>query len=871
MKTVPVAKLATMTSLTALSLLLAACGGGGDVNSTPTPTPAPTPTPTPTPTAKNDDLIGPLVSENFTNDAILGKISVSTKTGSATHSAGKTALTIAYNAANQSYTLTDGSVSQAFRQADIDPAQSNAAVTTYKLTAKSTTDFLTLSKTGSGAGQTRYVGAGFWQRVTEGKSSVDGRFDAFAYGVKTAAADMPRTGAASYDVKLLGVSASNINIHTLAGSGRLDADFATGAIHANVPFSMTESETGLTGYGSILIANAMMKSGTNGFAGILGTTTNYETGTSTFQGSFYGPGAAEVGATFSSAYADEATVGVVLGGRNDYPLNQHGSILNPENATFFRVRGQSVSLSLDGNGKLVSTGQASGLFAKYAAWGSGGLFYRSSGQILAPLQRRDVEATYDETTAFLGMGQEAAVVAGLQYDRTGPSTILDAYVYGDETASSAVPRTGTGHYNARIGGAVLETGQQLQTLDGTGRLAANLGTGTLSGSGDYQLSLFSPASMIVPAGSVYSGTDNGTWTTSATISSTTNAIAGTFSLDGTKDYTGNLDARFYGAAGDQIGGTFLLSSTTGGKANGYLIGSTDPAISPPTGLANITGTTLLHGIGAEVAYRVNINNDYSDNFAGATTTDYAVELSSGSPVGAIRVTRNSGSGTYAAMQSSDVDSATSNAERTVYRSGAVSSGGFSSYTAVDRYIFDGKGGRIALTYSGFAKYVLAGGVTQSGAGNYNMGYIAYGQATPKGLMPTTGTASYTGVAHGSAVIYNNDIRIDMYDVSGTSSLSANFGTGKISGQLALSGTNLANGRDLSFGTTSFAGTIGDVTADAQRVGGFSATRGGGLEGTLNGMFFGPNANEVGGNFNFEYFSPSVGGGTVRGAFVAAGR
>jgi len=378
--------------------------------------------------------------------------------------------------------------------------------------------------------------------------------------------------------------------------------------------------------------------------------------------------------------------------------------------------------------------------------------------------------------------------------------------------------------------------------------------------------------MIVQPGVIYTGTDRGAWTSSATISSTTNAIAGVLSLDGAKDYTGNLDARFYGEAGDQIGGTFLLSSVTGGKASGYLIGIADLAANnAATKLADINKTTLLHGIGAEMAYSYYAETDaYFDNSASATTANYGVELSSGSPTGTVRVTDNSAYANYAIMGSGDVDNAASSAERTVYRSGSVTSGEFSDSLEVDRYIYDGNGGRIALTYSGFVEYVQATGVSQYG-GSYRMGYIAYGQATPNTLMPTTGTASYSGVAHGSAAIHDANNQVGIYDVGGTATLAANFGTGAISGQLALNAASISDKPDLSLGTTSFSGRIGDVVAGNQTVGGFSATANGALRGDVHGMFFGPNANEVGGNFDFTAYSvPGMGYGTINGAFVAGG-
>ena len=47
--------------------------------------------------------------------------------------------------------------------------------------------------------------------------------------------------------------------------------------------------------------------------------------------------------------------------------------------------------------------------------------------------------------------------------------------------------------------------------------------------------------------------DTGSWTGSATLSSSANDFNGSFSFDGTTDYSGTWKGRFFGPAAEQIG------------------------------------------------------------------------------------------------------------------------------------------------------------------------------------------------------------------------------------------------------------------------------------------------------------------------------
>lgn len=213
-----------------LTFALSACGGGGGVNSTPTP---PTPTPTPPPTSANADMITLTQSEDFTNDAVTGSATYSKEGSRTAASSAPSALSVIYDAASRTYTVSTGERSQSFAQAHMDSSLGNAQITVFKRVSGATTDTFTLTNAASSGDLTyRYVGGGFWQRTIDSTTSVNGAFDAFTYGVETPDAALPRTGGASYAVDLLGVVASPDALYSMSGDGTLTANLLTGSVRA---------------------------------------------------------------------------------------------------------------------------------------------------------------------------------------------------------------------------------------------------------------------------------------------------------------------------------------------------------------------------------------------------------------------------------------------------------------------------------------------------------------------------------------------------------------------------------------------------------------------------------------------------------------
>jgi hypothetical protein len=814
------------------------------------------------------------VSENFVNDASVGTITASTSTREVSQSARATTLSFSYNASSGTYTVSEGSRSQSFSSANVDASQSNPLITTYARTTGNTTDYLALSKEGTGPGQTRYVGAGFWQRQVNGSSAVNGYFDAFTYGVRTSAASIPHSGVASFDVTLLGAMTADTTVSALSGTGRLDADFDSGAIYLKVDYQRTDLDSGLTNYGGVVQATAMIKVGTSQFAGTLGTnTTQFDGGVSEIHGSFYGPAAEEVGAAFSSSGRFAAMVGAIWGGRNSYPLNQISQFNSFGNAVFYKTHGSSTAVTLDANGKVVSSVADSPIVAKYADVSSQGLLYRTGTRVILSAPQGGAIDGKEETVPNLYGTQRAAVAAGLLFDRGGTSAVFDSYVYGLETANAAVPRTGAAYYTASIGGGVMEQGLGPETLNGLGTLAVDLSAGTLTGSGTYTFSSLDSSNLILGSAMPIE-TDRGTWSTNAKIASASNGISGTFALGGGKKaFSGSLDARFYGDAADQIGGPFALTSASGDRTSGFLLAAIDPSqTASVTPLSAIASPTLLATTGSASLFEYNKDVDlYFDETNGGDADFTTVALDPTSPDARIRVSPG------VAVGAADRSAALSDATRDVYvkdESAEVSSGTLSG--RVDNYVFDGQGNRIALTYSSFLTYRVIHSF--SNFEDVRTDYLSYGQGTDKRLMPRSGSASYTGVAYAEAIVNRRDAtgsRTSVYELSGASSLQADFSAGTVSGKVALAGTGVGGEPRLDFGQAQFSGSIGSRLIGSGEVGSFSAVASSGdLQGKVKGLFYGPTAREVGGSFDFTYAPRALSdpdnyaNGTIRGAFAA---
>jgi hypothetical protein len=144
---------------------------------------------------------------------------------------------------------------------------------------------------------------------------------------------------------------------------------------------------------------------------------------------------------------------------------------------------------------------------------------------------------------------------------------------------------------------------------------------------------------------------------------------------------------------------------------------------------------------------------------------------------------------------------------------------------------------IALTYVQYGHWrrsSLASGVTST-----NDTYVVFGSRTPAASMPTGG-ATYTTHLDGTYV--NNG---GVYAVGGAGSLSANFTAGTISYDATLAGIREGGGTNIAFGTLTGSGSL---SLGGASFSGTGVKNGSGYKLDVNGHFYGPAAQEIGGIF-----------------------
>lgn len=129
---------------------------------------------------------------------------------------------------------------------------------------------------------------------------------------------------------------------------------------------------------------------------------------------------------------------------------------------------------------------------------------------------------------------------------------------------------------------------------------------------------------------------------------------------------------------------------------------------------------------------------------------------------------------------------------------------------------------------------------------FNLGVLAFGTATPQLAVPTTGIATYDAIVAG--------ITLDTgLAVGGTASLQFDFAAGTLAGSFEpILNPDVT---PVSLGQYSFLDTVYGV-GDATFSGGMRHT-GNNLTGAFNGLFTGPNAQELMARWTASYVNPST--------------
>lgn len=795
-------------------LLVAGCGGGGGgVNSTPTPTPPPAPPP-------NTSLLNLSSSESFANDAATGSASFPKDGTKATVSASQTSLAASYDTAAKGYTITVGGRSQTFLPSNLDTTQSTARIAVYVKKSGGTTDSLTLTKPGtSGRFNYEFVGGGYWQRTIDGTSTISGSLDAFDYGFRTPDAGVPRTGRGEYAVDLLGAETTSDNVFGVTGQGTTQVDFASGAIVTHG--TLTAAIDGATTFSS----EAKLSSTTGAFSGNF-RFNDFGLFSGQLNGSFFGPNGQEIGAAFSASEpSGRVAVGTIIG-RGASVTASNASLVSPANNEFFTNDAAAITATLDGTSGAFSAqtqGQASLIVNFDATRQKYTIIASDRSQYFGPSTSVTSGTTSDllsftAPTGFQfvrgGQWRRAAGVGNLsQYS-------FDNFAYGVETPDAALPRTGTAGFAVQISGAAAD-GDYQNVIDftGQGTLTADLATGIMSTSGGVDYVEDTP---FAPRGA------KGSFTGNANISSSANSFSGTFSMAGIGSYNGTLNGRFYGPAGQEMGGAFALSDGAGGVVAGSFLGKNDPnVLAARDGLLSLT-----QPIAFDTAYLL-----FKPGAAPFTSKASTLALDPTSHIYSFSAT---GDGIVAADVSfgpGDIVSAQSDAIYTRY---AVTSP--TKSVAATLFNPGPANTALALTYTSFADITLT--VANNGSNYVTQYYYPFGVETPSVQLPRFGTGDYSGIIYGRGSVIDPVGVQHRYALQGTSALSMDFGNSTFSSDLDIAGIDNATSALVNFGIHTATGTLGSNNILS---GSFASD----ITGLFRGNFFGANAAEFGAVFSIN--------------------
>jgi len=683
--------------------------------------------------------------------------------------------------------VSDGVNTETFLPGDIDASQSNSVLRVYRHAGANSEYTLSLTLPGtSGALTYRYVGAGFWQRAdmaANGESSF--RFNAFTYGVETPDTALPRTGGGAYAIDLVGSLGYGV-LESLVGGGTLQVDFLSGRIVTSGEVREVSTSTGATITSSTFVGLAQLAAGSNRFSGVFAFSDGDLAGT--LDGRFYGPAAEEVGASWSAANADGRAASGVLIGRQSGAQTGNASLANLTASQIFTGEAATLGANYtDATGALGATGTtAQPVTVSYDA-ASGNYVIISGARTGVFPASASGGGGVDQLTldALNGMRYVRAGRWASSTSSNGVTTALtDAFTFGMATPAAALPRTGSASYAVQLAGALADASQPGPlAVTGNGTLSANFATGAITTSGTAIASF---------TNSGITSTTNGSFSGSATLSSSANSFTGALNLALLGGYSGTLLGHFYGPAADETGASAALTGANGAVGAVSLVG------------AKSSGTFAAGSMLAPPEVTRTAAGDY-----GVTGLPGLSE-------------------TLVLLTAADREAITSDVGFDLYRK-AIAAG------TVQARIYDGGKGPLALSYASFAELAYLANDAAAGRDPQRW-YLPFGQRTTADQMPRTGTASYAGLVFGTGTAGGIG-----YTLGGTSSFTVDFARASAGGSLAITGNGAGGSRD--FGTFAFQGA--GISAN-----GFTgALTAPGGAGSLTGWFFGPQAQELGATFD----------------------
>jgi hypothetical protein len=498
-----------------VALTLGACASGGNnssVGSTGSSTPPPPPPPPPPATQTLGQALSG--SPDLTNNAASIQVALSTPAGVVQNGTSQSpSLTVHYDAASAAYTLTLGSGSESFAASDLQTS-STAIQSVYE---KSNTDSLNLFAGSPTSGKSYvYGGMGAWQQNTTSGSVQNTTFTTFAFGLQTPAAAVPRTGAAEFDVDVVGaVTEPGQAPLYIGGPGDFDVDFLSGVFSLSATTNQTNVVSEATTTGGIYVTGAGHLSSTG--ATFSGTSSFWDSSYNLggpMSGRFYGPNGQELGGSFSGSDNNGGTMaGSFYGTQSTTAPSSNLTLTNLIADQRFSTLGQVLEIGNGTGGVVVDISSqpggislqqnTDGTFTTYPAFSNETrASFTAANKVASPLpnfttyQTTVVDATSGDsepteveaynvgasnselalTYTSLGIWRQSNIAGNNEQD-----TIY--YVYGIQTPQTIVQHlTGQGQYSGVVyGGAVDGTNGQQFNLTGSSTFDVNFSSQSFTG------------------------------------------------------------------------------------------------------------------------------------------------------------------------------------------------------------------------------------------------------------------------------------------------------------------------------------------------------------------------------------------------------
>lgn len=438
------------------------------------------------------------------------------------------------------------------------------------------------------------------------------------------------------------------------------------------------------------------------------------------------------------------------------------------------------------------------------------------------------------------------------------SVTYRTFVYGYDSPASAVPRTGTGSFKVDVYGVVASPEYGSRSFDGIGRFDV-----------DFAAASFSTRAGLIernyPSDSFYGITDielQG----GGKLSVDDGTFAGEFTYGGTGGpLTGTLDGRFYGPDASELGAVISADNGNGTTVTGGLIGLRSE--NPRTDNQSLLDIAVPELFLSDGVYMYSPLAEFEFPVGGQSYR-YGVGFLR-RPDGTMEIRLN-GSRLFGGIFTPDTVVASEDPNFAVYEKSQIYYGSVGVPDDVSRLTLYKSGPankELQLTYTSFGHWQGAPEGTDLADGDRV--YFAFGFKTPdSAVLARTGSAQYAGVVYGTG--YNSTSR-DRYEVSGSSRFDVNFSSQTYTGGMTVSGKTAGSSTPVNFGRYEFGGALNGVNQiDA---GMWRVDRPyGQTSGSIEGSFYGPNAEEIGGVFSMEILPGEPTAGTkIIGATVAKQR